>query len=95
MNARRDKVKAQNAETNKQPETAKVEIKPVTVSTWIENLGKYLLDISKYITTGVVISSLFKDFSDSFAIYFIGTVVAVSTLIVGLILTNKKKQEEK
>ena len=65
------------------------------VSTWIENLGKYLLDISKYITTGVVISSLFKDFSDSFAIYFIGTVVAVSTLIVGLILTNKKKQEEK
>lgn len=26
---------------------------------WKENLGKYLIDISKYIVTGVVIASLF------------------------------------
>ena len=64
------------------------------VNTWVENLGKYLLDISKYVTTGVVISSLFKDVADSTLIYVVGTVVAVSTLIVGLILTNKKKKME-
>ena len=63
-------------------------------NTWIENLGKYLMDISKYVTTGVVISSLFKDVSDSSTIYIIGTVVAVSTLIVGLVLTNKKRKKE-
>ena len=63
-------------------------------NTWIENLGKYLLDISKYVTTGVVISSLFKDVSDSFVIYIIGTIVSISTLVVGLILTNKKKTKE-
>ena len=45
-------------------------------------------------TTGVVISSLFKDVSDSSTIYVIGTVVAVSTLVVGLVLTNKKKKKE-
>ncbi|MBO4550048.1 MAG: hypothetical protein J5733_04900 [Bacteroidaceae bacterium] len=63
-------------------------------STWLENLGKYFLDISKYVTTGVVISSLFKDVSDSSLIYVIGTVVAVSTLIAGLVLTNKKRKKE-
>lgn len=52
------------------------------------------MDISKYVTTGVVISSLFKDVSDSSTIYFVGTIVAVSTLIVGLVLTNKKKKKE-
>ena len=64
------------------------------VNTWIENLGKYLLDISKFVTTGVVIASLFKDMDDSKTIYISGTVVAVSTLIVGLVLTNKKKRKE-
>lgn len=63
-------------------------------STWIENLGKYLMDISKYVTTGVVISSLFKDVSDSSTIYVVGTIVAVLTLIVGLVLTNKKSNKE-
>ncbi|MBO5592899.1 MAG: hypothetical protein J5913_08045 [Prevotella sp.] len=64
------------------------------VNTWLENLGRYLMDISKYVATGVVISSLFKDVSDSSVIYVVGTVVAVSTLIVGLVLTNKKKKKD-
>jgi hypothetical protein len=70
-----------------------IEVKQVMINTWMENLGKYLLDISKYVTTGVVISSLFKDVSDSSSIYVIGTVVAVLTLVVGLVLTNKKKKK--
>ena len=92
MTARREKSKPQKPQLNKQLEA--MEVKPIMVNTWMENLGKYLLDISKYVTTGVVISSLFKDVSDSFTIYIIGTVVAVSTLIVGLVLTNKKKKRE-
>ena len=92
MTARREKSKPQKPQQNKQLEA--VEVKPVMVDTWMENLGKYLLDISKYVTTGVVISSLFKDVSDSSSIYIIGTIVAVSTLIVGLVLTNKKKKKE-
>jgi hypothetical protein len=77
---------------NRQSEAAekKVEME----NTWIENLGKYLLDISKYVTTGVVIASLFKDMDDNSTIYIVGTVVAVATLIVGLVLTNKKRKKE-
>lgn len=69
--------------------------KPEMENTWIENLGKYLMDISKYVATGVVISSLFKEVSDSSAIYITGTIVAILTLIVGLVLTNKKQKKEK
>ena len=68
------------------------EQKPEMENTWIENLGKYLLDISKFVTTGVVIASQFKDMDDSATIYVVGTIVAVSTLIVGLVLTNKTRK---
>lgn len=92
MTTRREKSKPQKPQLNRQLEVE--EVKPVMINTWMENLGKYLLDISKYVTTGVVISSLFKDVMDSFTIYIVGTIVAVSTLIVGLVLTNKKKRKE-
>ena len=35
----------------------------------------------------------FSDLNDSSSIYVIGTVVAVLTLVVGLVLTNKKKKK--
>ena len=65
---------------------------------WKEKLGNYLIDVSNYVLTGVVISSLFKDFGDSkILIYCMGIITSVLALVVGLILTNKtdKKKEEK
>ena len=61
---------------------------------WKENLGKYFIDISKYIITGVVIASLFQDVSDRSLIYGLGLILSVSTLITGLILTNKKEEDK-
>lgn len=58
---------------------------------WKENLGKYLIDISKYVVTGVIIASTFKDLDDKYLVYILSAVVAIIALIVGLILTNKKK----
>ena len=61
---------------------------------WKEKLGNYLIDISKYVITGVVITSFFKDFGESkFYIYGIGTFFGILTLTVGLLLTNKKKKK--
>jgi hypothetical protein len=95
MTTRREKSKPQKPQINKQLETVNMEVQnPEFENTWLENLGKYLLDISKFVTTGVVIASLFKDMNDSTSIYIVGTVVAVSTLIVGLVLTNKKRKKE-
>ena len=62
---------------------------------WKEKLGNYLIDTSKYIFTGVVIASLFKDMEDNkWLIYGLGFTSAMLALILGLILTNKKKEEK-
>ena len=59
-----------------------------------EKLSNYLIDISKYVMTGVVIASLFKDIDNNrVLIYILGLSLAVSALCVGLILTDKKKGE--
>jgi len=62
---------------------------------WKEKFGNYLIDISKYVLTGVVISSFFKDVGESkFLIYGIGFVFSVIALISGLVLTNKRKESK-
>mgnify|MGYP001274342728 CR=1 FL=1 len=62
---------------------------------WKEKLGNYLLDVSKYIFTGVVVASLFKDMQDNkWFIYGLGFVSAALALIAGLILTNKRKENK-
>ncbi|MBR6018325.1 MAG: hypothetical protein IK073_06860 [Paludibacteraceae bacterium] len=59
-----------------------------------EKLSNYLIDISKYVMTGVVIASLFKDLDNNkILIYILGLSLALSALCVGLILTDKKKGE--
>ena len=57
-----------------------------------EKLSNYLIDISKYVMTGVVIASLVKDLDDNRPlIYVCGLLIALSALCVGLLLTDKKK----
>jgi hypothetical protein len=62
---------------------------------WKEKLGNYLIDISKYVLTGVVISSLFKSFEEShFFIYGIGFGISILCLVLGLLIIfkiNKRK----
>ena len=61
---------------------------------WKEKLGAYLIDVSKYMLTGIVIASLFKDLGESrLLIYVLGLLVACSTLLAGLILSNKKEEK--
>ena len=45
---------------------------------WKKNLGKFLIDIAKYIVTGVIIASLFKDVENEIFVYGIGFVLAAS-----------------
>ena len=90
MSTRREKSKLQ---INKQLETINTEPKSHLKEggMWKENLGKYLIDISKYVVTGVIIASTFKDLDDKFVVYILSAIVAIIALVVGLVLTNKKK----
>ena len=48
---------------------------------WKEKLGTYLKDVSKYVLTGIVIASLFKDLGESkLLIYVLGLLVACKWL---------------
>ena len=78
MSTRRERAKAPAAQLKE-------------VGMWRENLGKYLIDISKYVVTGVMITSIFKDLDDKIIIYIFSFIIAFDALIVGLVLTNKKK----
>ena len=62
---------------------------------WKEKLGNYLIDVSKYVFTGVVITSFFKDLESKTFIYTIGFVFSLLVLVVGLLLTNKKDNKKK
>lgn len=62
---------------------------------WKEKLGNYLIDVSKYVFTGVILTSFFKDLESKSVIYVTGLIFSVTVLITGLILTNKKNDKIK
>ncbi len=65
---------------------------------WNEKLGDYLIDVSKYTITGVVLTAFFNDITDRVAMYIVGGFVSAIALYAGLILGNKadkKKGQEK
>lgn len=59
-----------------------------------EKFADYLIDVSKYVLTGVVITSLFNDVTDRTTIYLVGLGVVCLTLWLGLMLTNNKRKEK-
>jgi len=78
MTARREKSKPQKPQINK-------------VNQRKEKLADFLIDVAKYVFTGVIITSLFNDVTDKTILYVIGLFIVVITLWIGLILTNKRK----
>ena len=93
MTTRREKSKPQKPELNKQLETLAAEEPKVKVNQRQEKFANYLIDVSKYVLTGVVITSLFNDVTDKTTIYLVGLCVVCTTLMLGLRLTNKRKDK--
>lgn len=61
-----------------------------------EKLSNYLIDVSKYILTGVVVASLFKDLEDErILVYSVGFLAAFLSLYFGLSLISNKKTTKK
>ena len=93
MTARREKSKPQKPQLNKQLEVAETaEQKPI-VNQRKEKFADFLIDVSKYVFTGVIITSLFNDVSDKTVLYLLGMLIVFVTLLLGLSLTTKKKDK--
>lgn len=59
-----------------------------------KELGKWLMDIAKYITTAVVLTSIFGDVQEQWVIYLGGSLAIIVTLLAGLWLVRDKKRGE-
>jgi hypothetical protein len=59
-----------------------------------KELGKWLMDIAKYITTAVVLTSIFRGVQEEWIIYVGGSLAVVITLLAGLWLVKDKKKGE-
>ena len=60
-----------------------------------KELGKWLMDIAKYLTTAVLLSSVFNDIKESWIIYFVVSIAIVLTLLAGLWLVREEKKERR
>ena len=93
MTTRREKAKPQKPQLNKQLDAVQPVESKIPVNHRQEKFADYLIDVSKYVLTGVVITSLFNDVTDKTTIYLIGLAVVCLTLWLGLRLTNKRKDK--
>lgn len=59
-----------------------------------KEFGKWLMDIAKYITTAVILTSIFGDVAEKWMIYIGGVLAVAFTLGWGLYLVRDTKKEE-
>lgn len=87
MSTKRERAKAQAYQLNKQlePKTKKVNQRQ-------EKLANFLIDVAKYVFTGVIIASLFKEMTDKLSLYLLGMLIVFAALWVGLRISSKTKE---
>ena len=93
MTARREKSKSQKPQTNKLLEMANTDEPKPEVNHRQEKFADFLIDVAKYVFTGVIITSLFNDVTDKTLLYLTGMFIVVVSLALGLRLTNKRKDK--
>ena len=89
MPTRREKAKPQ---LNNQIEAVQVEEPKIQVNQRKEKFANFMIDVAKYVFTGVIITSLFNDVTDKTILYVVGIGIVLIALWIGLILTNKRKE---
>ena len=60
-----------------------------------KEFGKWLMDIAKYITTAVILTSIFGEIDQKWIIYVGGIISILLTLSIGLWLVRDKKEKGK
>ena len=58
-----------------------------------KELGKWLLDIAKYVVTAVLLASVFSDIEERWAVYIVVSRAIVITLGFGLYLVKDKTKK--
>jgi len=59
-----------------------------------KKIGEWLMDVSKYMLTAVVISSIFKDFENKWVIYVVGIAAVSVSLYIGVDMFDKNSKNQ-
>jgi len=57
-----------------------------------KEIGKWFMDIAKYVATAVLISSFLGGFEQRWVMYLVGILTVISCLFFGLYFIRDKKQ---
>lgn len=89
MSTRRERAKAQTSLSNRHVEAMVNVTKKVNQRQ--EKLANFLIDVAKYVLTGVIIASLFEEMTDKLSLYLLGMLIVFAALLVGLRISSKTK----
>jgi hypothetical protein len=59
-----------------------------------DEIGKYFLDISKYVATAILISTFLGEFNQKWAIYVSGFLFAATFFLAGTAMLNNNKKNK-
>ncbi|GHT25928.1 hypothetical protein AGMMS4957_21280 [Bacteroidia bacterium] len=57
-------------------------------------VSNWIIDISKYVMTGVVLTSVFKDFESKSLLYIVGILISCIGLLIGIIVKTDKEDKK-
>lgn len=60
----------------------------------MKELGKWFMDISKYMVTALLITTIFSDMNEPI-IFSMVAILSIVVLIIGLVLVNKEETPNK
>jgi len=58
-----------------------------------KEIGKWFMDIAKYVATAILISSFLGSFEHKWAVYSVGAVIVTVGFLLGLYFINDKKDK--
>ena len=58
-----------------------------------KEIGKWFMDVAKYVATAVLISSFLGGFEQKWVMYSIGVITVVLSLFLGLYFVNDKNKK--
>lgn len=64
----------------------------ITFAIMRKEIGKWLMDIAKYVTTAVLLSSLLGEFPNKWGMYVAGSITVVISLAFGLYFIKERKE---
>jgi hypothetical protein len=56
-----------------------------------KEIGKWFMDVAKYVATAILISSFLGSFEQKWAIYIVGTIIVAVAFFLGLFFIKQKK----